>query len=105
MGRVKEAKVLNVQGLEEASLALKALSHPIRMKILCVLGEGGDETSVREIVSAIGSSQSNVSQHLSIMRDKGLISARKEGNRVMYRIGDERMLELFSMMRDVFCDD
>lgn len=93
--------VINDKSLEEASLALKVLSHPIRLKILCVLGDGGGEIAVQEIVEAIGSSQSNVSQHLSIMREKGILSSRKDGNRVMYRIRDERMMALFNMMHDV----
>jgi len=105
MGGVKEASMVNDSGLEEASRALKALSHPIRLKILCVLADGIGEIPVQEIVTAIDSSQSNISQHLSIMRDKGLITARKQGNRVMYSIGDERMFDLFNMMRDLFRDD
>lgn len=103
MGEI-DLDVINDKSLEEASMALKVLSHPIRLKILCVLGDGGGEISVQEIVNAIGSSQSNVSQHLTIMREKGVISSRKDGNRVMYRIGDDRMVDLFHMMRDVICD-
>ena len=84
-----------------ASRALKAIAHPLRLKILCVLGN--DELSVQEIVDCVGTSQSNISQHLAILREKDVLRKRKDANRVFYRIGDERMLTLIGMMREVFC--
>lgn len=81
--------------------ALKAMAHPLRWKILCTLGE--KELSVGEIVAKTGTSQSNISQHLAILRDKGILAARKDANRVYYRVGDSRTLRLISMMREVFC--
>jgi DNA-binding transcriptional ArsR family regulator len=87
--------------IEQAARALKAMSHPLRLKILCVLGPG--EVSVQEIVEAVGTSQSNVSQHLAVLREKGVLRARKDANRVYYRVGDERTLQLIGMMREVFC--
>jgi len=85
----------------QASLAMKSIAHPLRLKILCVLA--GNELSVQEIVDSVGTSQSNISQHLAILRDKGVLSTRKDANRVFYRIGDPRTLKLVGMMRDVFC--
>ncbi|MBX9849525.1 MAG: metalloregulator ArsR/SmtB family transcription factor [Rhodocyclaceae bacterium] len=85
----------------QASLAMKAIAHPLRLKVLCVLGEG--ELSVQEIVDNVGTTQSNISQHLAILRDKGVLTTRKDANRVYYRIGDMRTLKLVGMMRDVFC--
>lgn len=85
----------------QASLAMKAIAHPLRLKILCVLADS--ELSVQEIVDSVGTSQSNISQHLAILRDKGVLSTRKDANRVFYRIGDPRTLRLVGMMRDVFC--
>jgi DNA-binding transcriptional ArsR family regulator len=87
--------------IEQASRAMKAMSHPLRLKILCVLGDR--EVSVQEIVENVGTSQSNISQHLAILRDKGVLRTRKDANRVFYRVGDARTLLLISMMRDVFC--
>ena len=87
--------------IDLAARALKAMAHPLRLKILCVLGP--DEMSVQDIVSAVGTSQSNVSQHLAILRDKGVLRTRKDANRVFYRVGDERTLRLIGMMREVFC--
>jgi DNA-binding transcriptional ArsR family regulator len=87
--------------IDTAARALKAIAHPLRLKILCVVG--ADEACVQEIVEAVGTSQSNISQHLAILRDKDVLVTRKEANRVYYRIGDERLLQLISMMREVFC--
>lgn len=87
--------------IERASRSLKAMSHPLRLKILCTLGE--DEVSVHDIVAKVGSSQSNISQHLAILRDKGILDARKDANRVFYRVSDARTLQLIDMMRQVFC--
>lgn len=87
--------------IEQAARAMKAMAHPLRLKILCLLGDR--EVSVQEIVDGVGTSQSNISQHLAILRDKGVLRARKNANRVYYRVGDPRTLKLVGMMRDVFC--
>lgn len=89
------------EDIDRASRSLKAMSHPLRLKILCTLGE--QEVSVQDIVERVGTSQSNISQHLAILRDKGILSSRKDANRVFYRVVDSRTLKLISMMRDVFC--
>lgn len=89
------------EDIQQASQAIKAIAHPLRLKILCVLGD--QEISVQDIVEHVGTSQSNISQHLAILRDKGVLSTRKDANKVFYRIGDLRTLKLVSMMREVFC--
>ena len=87
--------------IEQAARAMKAMSHPLRLKILCVLGD--KEVSVQGIVEYVGTTQSNISQHLGILRDKGVLRSRKDANRVYYRVGDARTLQLIGMMREVFC--
>ena len=87
--------------IEQAARAMKSIAHPLRLKILCLVAD--EEMSVQDIVDAVGTSQSNISQHLAILRDKGVLKARKEANRVFYRIGDERTLQLVGIKRQVFC--
>ena len=87
--------------IETAARSLKAISHPLRLKILCVVGEL--EVCVQDIVEAVGTSQSNISQHLAILRNKGVLQTRKEANRVYYRVADARILQLIGLMREVFC--
>jgi len=89
------------EDIERAAMSMKAMAHPLRLKILCTLGD--QEISVQEIVELVGTSQSNISQHLAILRDKGILASRKDANRVFYRVGDNRTLRLISMMREVFC--
>lgn len=89
--------------IERASRSLKAMSHPLRLKILCTLGP--EEVSVQDIVEQVGTSQSNISQHLAILRDKGILTSRKDANRVFYRVSDNRTLQLIRMMREVFCSN
>lgn len=95
------ALITRDEDIERASRSLKAMSHPLRLKILCTLGD--KEISVQDIVEHVGTSQSNISQHLAILRDKGILFSRKDANRVYYKVGDARTLALIDMMRDVFC--
>lgn len=96
-----EGLLASDEDVDRASRSLKAMSHPLRLKILCTLG--GDEVSVQDIVEQVGTSQSNISQHLAILRDKGILASRKDANRVYYRVSDFRTLKLIGMMREVFC--
>jgi DNA-binding transcriptional ArsR family regulator len=89
--------------IERIAHAMRAIAHPLRLKILCVLGE--QESSVQDIVEAVGTSQSNVSQHLAILREKGILGARRSANRVYYSIRDQRTLQLIATMREVLCGD
>jgi len=93
--------LFNEDQIEQTSRAMKAMSHPLRLKIISVLGD--QEVSVQDIVEQVGTSQSNISQHLAIMRDKGVLRTRKDANRVYYRVGDIRTLDVLKMMREVFC--
>lgn len=81
--------------------ALKAMAHPLRWKIICTLGD--TEMSVGEIVERAGTTQSNISQHLEQLRDKHIVVARKEANKVFYRIRNAQLLMLINTMRKVLC--
>src|SRR2546423_1740150 len=87
--------------IREASAAMQAMANPLRLKILCLVGN--QELSVLEIVDAVGTSQSNISQHLAVLRDTGILAARKEANKVFYRIEDPRVLQMISLTRKIFC--
>lgn len=98
---ITHSMLVKEEDIDRASRSLKAISHPLRLKILCVLGD--QEVNVQDIVDCVGTSQSNISQHLAILRDKGILTSRKDANRVYYKVGDNRTLRLISMMQDVFC--
>ena len=91
---------------EDISLAahcLKAMAHPLRLKILCTLG--ASQASVQTLVEACGTTQSNISQHLAILRNKGILGCRKEAKHVYYYVDDQRTLKLIELMREVFCPE
>jgi len=89
------------QNIQEASEAMQAMAHPLRLKILCLVGN--QELSVLEILEAVGTTQSNVSQHLAVLRDHGILVSRKDANKVFYRIADSRVLKMISLTREIFC--
>lgn len=100
---MKEQLIRHEEDIHRAAHSIKAMAHPLRLKILCTLGDG--RASVQEIVEACGTTQSNVSQHLSILREKGILGFQKESNRVFYFIDDARIIKLIGMMREVFCSN
>jgi DNA-binding transcriptional ArsR family regulator len=101
MDSLNKPAIYDDNDINRAARCIKAMSHPLRLKILCVLGT--NSVSVQDIVEQVGTSQSNISQHLAILREKNILGSKKEANRVYYYIDDNRMLQLINMMREVFC--
>ena len=92
------------QSAEDATLtanALKAMANPLRWRIICALGT--EELSVGDIMKKIGTSQSNTSQHLDLLKTKNIIKSRKVANKVFYSISNDQLLALISNMRTVLC--
>ncbi len=87
--------------IDTMSKLLKSMSHPIRLKILCLLQDR--ELSVGEIRDEVKTTNANVSQHLNILRSQGIINYRKDANFIYNRIVDERVLDLIHKMRVLFC--
>ncbi|MCI5137010.1 MAG: ArsR family transcriptional regulator [Candidatus Electrothrix sp. AR1] len=87
--------------VDDLALLLKSISHPIRLKILCLLQD--KELTVSEIREEVATSGANISQHLNIMRNRGIIGSRKEANFIYNSITDERIIELMKTMKQLFC--
>jgi len=87
--------------IEAMSKLLKSMSHPIRLKILCLLQE--KEMSVGDIREEVKTTNANVSQHLNILRSQGIIDYRKDANFIYNRIHDPRIIELMQKMKILFC--
>ena len=87
--------------LERSARCLKVLAHPVRLLIIHLLGEG--ELSVQELEKAVGISQSSVSQHLSLLKDKEILESRRVAQQVFYRLRDPRLLQLTAITRELFC--
>lgn len=88
---------------ELVSAMCKALNDPKRLMVLYALREG--ELSVGELSTLLASPQSNVSQHLAILRDRGLIEAGRHGNNVFYSLRHPKVLEAIDVLRQVMHDE
>lgn len=77
----------------------KGLADPKRLLIIDALRNG--EMAVSDICDALELPQANVSQHLAILRDKGLVRTRRDGQRVLYRLTSQKITAAMDMLRDV----
>lgn len=87
--------------VEDLAQLLKSMSHPIRLKILCLLQDR--ELSVSEIKDSVETTGANITQHLNILRNQGIIDFRKEANFIYNRISDQRIITLMQTMQQIFC--
>jgi ArsR family transcriptional regulator len=78
----------------------KALAHPLRIRILELLSEG--DKNVNELQHLIGSEGSAVSQQLTVLRSKNIVSGTKDGNKVVYSLKDPMIIELLAVARQIF---
>jgi DNA-binding transcriptional ArsR family regulator len=85
----------------EASNFLKAISHEGRLMILCHLASG--EKSVTELEELLSARQAAVSQQLSRLRLEGLVSPRRDGKTIYYRLTDDRPKKIMEVVYDLFC--
>lgn len=78
----------------------RVLAHPTRIYVVECLRDG--ELAVNAILERIGVEPANLSQHLGVLRSKGLVSTRKEGNQVFYSLRDPLLIEVLDTMRRYF---
>tara|TARA_B100000965_G_scaffold305836_1_gene264753 strand:- start:125 stop:442 length:318 start_codon:yes stop_codon:yes gene_type:complete len=81
-----------------SSSFLKALAHPTRLKIIDRL-KHEDELCVCHIYEDLDLEQSNVSQHLKILRDQGILTSRKDGLKVMYRVRHKEVFQIMDLVK------
>ena len=86
---------------QEASNFLKAISHEGRLLILCHLSAG--EKSVTELEDLISARQAAVSQQLARLRLEGLVTPRRDGKTIYYRLTDDRPRQMIDLVYDMFC--
>ena len=99
-GSTVDLKAMQKHAGEAASL-LRALSHEARLLVLCELS-GGEHTA-GELVARSGLSQSALSQHLTKLRDEGLVATRREAQSIIYRIVDNKAARLLSVLHEIYC--
>jgi ArsR family transcriptional regulator, virulence genes transcriptional regulator len=80
----------------------QTLANPKRLQILSLLKKG--ELSVGEMVKAMGIAKANLSQHLSVMRQKGILVTRRDGTTIYYRLALPKITEACGIMREVLME-
>lgn len=80
----------------------KALAHPLRLEIIDLLKSG--EKTVSELMQRVGIKQAALSQHLAILRERGVVISRKEGMNTYYRLRKPEIVDACSMIRGILKD-
>lgn len=80
----------------------QTLANPKRLEIIDRLRDG--EKSVTELAEAMDISQSNLSQHLAVMRQKGIVLPRRDGSNVYYRLSNMKIIKACNLMREVLLE-
>lgn len=88
---------------EKAAAALKVLANEDRLLLLCQLTHG--ERSVGELEAALGIRQPTLSQQLGVLRNEGVVTTRREGRQIHYRVADAGLLEILGTLYRVYCQD
>jgi DNA-binding transcriptional ArsR family regulator len=85
----------------QAANLLKSMANESRLMIMCVLAEG--EISVGALNRRIDLSQSALSQHLALLRDKGLVKTRRESQTIYYSLAESEALGVIEKLHDIYC--
>ncbi|MBE9468225.1 MAG: helix-turn-helix transcriptional regulator [Bacteroidetes bacterium] len=88
-------KDLNIEKLENTANMLKAIAHPMRIAILKFL-EDGKKLTVTEIHNMLQIEQSTTSHHLGILKDKGVLSSKREGKNTYYFLKHEKLSQIIN---------
>lgn len=80
----------------------KTFSNSIRLEILDYLRD--EELSVSDLIKRTGLSQANISQHLSIMRSKGVVTTKREGLNIYYKISNPKIIKAFDIIREILSE-
>ena len=98
-GQSLMAKEFDMTIYEMQAEISKTMAHPLRLAILHNLKDG--EKTVNELTAIIGASQSNISQHLAIMRQRQIVKTRKDGSNIYYRVASPKISQACDMVREV----
>lgn len=92
---------MDKQDISVIASLLKSMAHPIRLEVLCRLREG--ESTVADLQVAVRTTAGNLSQHLAVLRNQGVITCRREANYIYNKISDPRILALINSIQTIYC--
>jgi len=90
--------LISLELVQDASRVLRCIGHPLRLRIIELLDTHG-ELNVSAIQEALDLEQASASQHLNLMRDKGILQSRRDGVNVFYAIGDDKVIQIINCLR------
>jgi ArsR family transcriptional regulator len=93
------SELIDMETLERVAPVIRLAAHPLRLRIIDFLRQEGEPRTVTEIMAATGVEQALVSQQLRILKDQGILSARRHGNFVFYDIANRSVLFLLECIR------
>jgi DNA-binding transcriptional ArsR family regulator len=91
--------LIPMETLERVAPIIRNIAHPLRLRILDFLHSAGEPRTVGEIIAATSGEQAVVSQHLRVLRDQGVVSAKREGSYIFYAILDDSVLLVLDCVR------
>ncbi|MCL4459792.1 MAG: metalloregulator ArsR/SmtB family transcription factor [Chloroflexi bacterium] len=87
---------------ERHAQVCQTMAEPKRLRIINELREG--ERSVNELAASLGLRQATVSQHLTILRHRGIVLTRREGTKIYYRLASPKIIQACDLMREVLTE-
>lgn len=90
------------QLFEKHANLLKALSHPRRLEIVNLLRD--QELCVSDIYEMLDLPQANISQHLMILRDEGILTTKRDGKQIIYTLANPKIIEASDLLREVLVE-
>jgi DNA-binding transcriptional ArsR family regulator len=99
---VAAGPAIPLEVLEQAAETLKTVAHPVRLRIVDLLGRSG-QMNVSELVEALEAKPAITSQQLGLMKDRGIVTCQREGNRVYYRLANPNLMRVLDCIRDHCC--
>lgn len=90
---------ISQDALERAAETLKAVAHPVRLRIVDLLGRSC-EMCVSDLVAALDAKPAITSQQLGLLKDRGILTCRRDGNRVYYRLTNPSLMKVLECIRD-----
>jgi DNA-binding transcriptional ArsR family regulator len=97
---MKPATLSKAEGM---AVTLSCIAHPFRLMIICMLLK--KEMFVNELIDKLGTTKGNISQHLRVLTDHGLIQKRRDGNRIYYSVKDPKLADLIARIKKLYCPD
>ena len=102
VSKIRNNETMKKEIFELHAEVCKTLANPKRLEILYALK--GGELSVGEIVEKLGITKANVSQHLALLRQARVVSTRRDGVNIFYRISNPKIVQACGLMRDVLME-